>query len=64
MMPEGLEIHFELDRSRFENLLATDGNGRCKTLSEQWTDTWSDLMEFEIVPVRTSAEVAEIMRGH
>ena len=35
-----------------------------ENLFEQWTDAWSDLMEFEIVPVRTSAEVAELMRGH
>ncbi len=35
-----------------------------ENLFEQWTDAWSDLMEFEIIPVRTSAEVAELMRGH
>jgi len=35
-----------------------------ENLFEQWTDAWSDLMEFELIPVRTSAEVAELMRGH
>lgn len=28
-----------------------------------WTDAWKDLMDFEIVPVRTSAETAERMQG-
>jgi len=31
-------------------------------LFDQWIENWSDLMEFEIVPVRTSAEAAEIMK--
>ncbi len=28
---------------------------------QPWIDNWSDLMEFQIVPVRTSAEVIELM---
>jgi hypothetical protein len=31
-------------------------------LLERWIDNWKDLMEFEIVPVRSSAEVAQIMQ--
>ncbi len=27
-----------------------------------WTSNWSDLMEFEITPVRTSAEMIALMR--
>ena len=27
----------------------------------RWTDAWNDLMDFEIVPVRTSAEVVQLM---
>ena len=27
-----------------------------------WTDNWKDLMDFEIVPVRTSAEVVQMMK--
>jgi hypothetical protein len=30
-------------------------------LFHRWIDNWNDLMEFEIVPVRTSAEAVEIM---
>jgi uncharacterized protein DUF3303 len=29
-------------------------------LFERWTENWDDLMEFKIVPVRTSAEAAAI----
>jgi Protein of unknown function (DUF3303) len=30
-------------------------------LFDRWMDNWRDLMEFEIVPVHTSAEVRELM---
>jgi hypothetical protein len=33
-----------------------------ENLFEQWTEAWSDLMDFEIIPVRTSAEVIQLMR--
>ena len=63
MMPDGLKyISSWIDRD-FKTcwqLMETED----ENLFEQWTDAWSDLMEFEIVPVRTSAEVAELMRGH
>ena len=60
MMPEGLEyvsswidvdlkICWQLMRSEDESLFRT------------WTDNWKDLMDFEIVPVHTSAEVREMM---
>ena len=60
MMPEGLEyvsswvdvdlkICWQLMRSEDESLFRT------------WTDNWKDLMDFEIVPVRTSAEVRQMM---
>lgn len=26
-----------------------------------WTNAWKDLVEFEITPVRTSAEAAQVM---
>jgi hypothetical protein len=32
-----------------------------EALLEQWTAHWEDLVEFEIVPVRTSAEAAAAM---
>lgn len=31
------------------------------SLFARWTENWDDLMEFEIVPVRTSAETAAIV---
>ena len=31
-------------------------------LLERWIDQWKDLMDFEIVPVRTSADVRELMQ--
>jgi hypothetical protein len=31
-------------------------------LLERWIDNWKDLMEFEIIPVRASAEVVELMK--
>jgi Domain of unknown function (DUF3303) len=32
-----------------------------ESLFERWIDNWKDLMDFEIVPVRTSAEAREMM---
>ena len=29
----------------------------------EWTKHWEDLTDFEIIPVRTSAEAAEIMKS-
>jgi hypothetical protein len=60
MMPEGLEyvtswiavdlkICWQLMRAEDESLL------------QRWIENWKDLMDFEIVPVRTSAEVREMM---
>jgi hypothetical protein len=31
------------------------------SLLKQWTANWSDLVDFEIIPVRTSAEAAAAM---
>ena len=31
-------------------------------LLERWIDNWKDLMEFEIIPVRTSAEVVDLIK--
>jgi uncharacterized protein DUF3303 len=32
-------------------------------LLERWIDNWKDLMEFEIVPVHSSAEMRELMKA-
>jgi hypothetical protein len=63
MMPDGLKyISSWIDRDFKTCWQVMETND--ENLFRQWTDAWSDLMEFEIVPVRTSAEVAELMRGN
>lgn len=60
MMPEGLEYvssWIDADLTKCYQLMRTDD----ASLFPLWTDNWKDLMEFEIVPVRTSAEVVELM---
>lgn len=57
MAPEGLRylaswVDHSFERC-FQVMEADD-----EALLGQWTANWSDLVEFEIVPVRTSAEAA------
>jgi len=62
MMPEGLEYlssWINTDLTTCYQLMRTDDIG----LFDRWTENWNDLMDFEIVPVRTSAEVKAIMSG-
>jgi hypothetical protein len=33
-----------------------------ESMLKEWTDNWSDLVDFEVVPVRTSEQAAEVMR--
>jgi hypothetical protein len=62
MMPEGLVYVDswidEGDRSRCFQLMETDDPG----LFDEWTSNWSDLMEYEIVPVISSAEAVDRAR--
>ncbi|MFN2502201.1 MAG: DUF3303 domain-containing protein [Pyrinomonadaceae bacterium] len=60
MMPEGLNyidswVEPNFDRC-FQLMECHD-----RTLFNQWTSNWSDLMEFEIVPVMTSQAARELM---
>ena len=62
MMPEGLEyvsswIDVDL-RICWQLMRAED-----ESLFQTWIDNWKDLVDFEVVPVRTSAEVREMMGG-
>jgi hypothetical protein len=60
MMPEGLEYvssWIDVDLKTCWQLMRTDG----ESLLQAWADNWKDLMDFEIVPVRTSAEVREMI---
>jgi hypothetical protein len=62
MMPEGLEyvsswIDVDL-KTCWQVMRAED-----ESLFQSWIDNWKDLADFEIVQVRTSAEVREMMEG-
>lgn len=60
MMPDGLEYvssWVDLEFKTCYQLMRTDD----ASLFTVWTNAWRDLAEFEIVPVRTSAEAAQII---
>lgn len=65
MMPDGLEYvssWIDLDFNTCWQLMQT----KDFALFDKWIANWRDLMDFEIVPVRTSAEAAQIIavRSH
>jgi hypothetical protein len=60
MVPEGLEYvssWIDVDLKTCWQLI----RAKDQSLFRAWTDNWKDLMDFEIVPVRTSAEVRQMM---
>ena len=60
MMPDGLEYissWIDLDFKICYQLMRTEEFA----LFDQWIANWNDLMDFEIVPVRTSDEVRALM---
>ena len=60
MMPEGLEYvssWIDADLKICWQLMRAED----ESLFQRWIDNWKDLMDFEIVPVRTSSEVREIV---
>lgn len=60
MMPDGLEYvssWIDVDLKICYQLMQAED----ASLFPLWTDNWNDLMDFEIVPVRTSAETVELM---
>ena len=62
MMPEGLNYISSWIDHHLKicwQIMATDDF----VLLEQWIDHWTDLMEFEIIPVHSSTEVRELMKG-
>jgi hypothetical protein len=65
MAPDGLRYvvsWVDLDFDRCFQVMETDD----EALFKEWTANWMDLMDFEIVPVRTSAEAAaaiDLLRG-
>ena len=57
MAPEGLRYvssWVDMDFKRCFQVMETGD----EALLKQWTANWDDLVDFEIVPVRTSAEAA------
>ncbi len=61
MMPEGLEYvssWVDLEFKVCYQLMQTDD----ESLFAVWIDHWKDLVEFEMIPVRTSQEAMEIIR--
>ena len=60
MAPDGLRYvssWVDLDFERCFQIMETDD----PRLMSEWTTNWDDLVEFEIVPVRTSQEAAAMM---
>jgi hypothetical protein len=60
MLPDGLEYvssWVDLEFKTCYQLMRTDD----ASLFAVWTNAWRDLVEFEIVPVRTSAEAAQVI---
>jgi hypothetical protein len=60
LMPDGLKYvssWIDRDFKTCWQVMETDD----ERLFRQWTDAWSDLMDFEIIPVRSSAEVRDLM---
>ena len=62
MMPDGLEYvssWIDLDFKICWQLMQTEDSA----LFDRWIANWRDLMDFEIVPVRTSSEAIKLISG-
>ena len=60
MLPDGLEYvssWVDLEFKTCYQLMRTED----ASLFAAWTEAWKDLVEFEIIPVRASAEAAEVI---
>ena len=60
MTPPGLEYvssWVDLDFRTCYQLMRTED----AVLFSTWTDAWKDLVDFEIIPVRTSAEASQLI---
>ena len=61
MMPEGLKYidsWVEANYDRCFQLMSADDPG----LFQEWINHWQDLVNFEVVPVITSREAAELIK--
>jgi hypothetical protein len=62
MAPDGVKYvasWVDVDFKRCFQVMEADDEDRLR----EWTKHWDDLTDFEIVPVRTSAEAVAIMSG-
>ncbi|HET9212962.1 MAG TPA: DUF3303 family protein [Thermoanaerobaculia bacterium] len=62
LMPEGLRYvasWVDRDFRTCFQLMETED----ESLFDPWIQAWADLVDFEVIPVRTSAEAARIMKG-
>lgn len=62
LMPEGLEYissWVDFDFTKCFQLMKTENKG----LLEQWISHWTDLVDFEVIPVQTSAEAMETIKN-
>jgi hypothetical protein len=62
MAPEGVRYvasWVDLNFERCYQVMEADD----EALVREWTANWEDLVEFEIVPVRTSDDAAKLMEG-
>jgi len=62
LLPEGLKYlssWVDLEFRRCFQLMETED----PALFDLWIREWSDLVDFEVVPVRTSAEAAQAIAG-
>ena len=62
MMPEGLDyvsswVDIKLERC-FQVMETSD-----PTLMAEWIENWSDIVEFDVVPVMSSADAARAVRS-
>ena len=60
MLPEGLKYHDSWVEPNFDRcfqLMSADD----PDLFQEWISHWQDLVDFEIVPVRASAEASELI---
>jgi hypothetical protein len=57
LLPEGVRVVTSVVDLRFERCFMVVEAGEEAALAS-WTESWADLVRFEVVPVRTSAEAA------
>ncbi len=60
MLPKGLDYissWVDLDYTTCFQVMCADD----PALFDEWTNAWQDLVEFEIIPVRNSAEASKLL---